>query len=192
MKIKQLIGIAILFCASAMTVCAQQIDPKASVQNGATNRANSKVDQGVDKGFDKVESGVGSLFKKKHKKPDSTAVVTTEPGNFSGLVLIINYKRSDDQSRLAADRMVAQVLNLQSQSCTYYENDLSTARTTIASAQIAGLMGLQDAFAQCKTPGNAVLVDPESKQVLKTMKLGTADKDVIKAVQTALKKAGKE
>jgi len=51
---------------------AQVLDPKTTVRDGATNRANDRMGQGVDKGLDKIESGIGGLFKKKKKKTDQT------------------------------------------------------------------------------------------------------------------------
>ena len=73
---KKLIFLYVLVSASYGSF-SQIIDPKGSVQNGASNRANSRVDQGVEKGLDKVENGIGSLFRKKHKKTDSAAAATT-------------------------------------------------------------------------------------------------------------------
>lgn len=70
MKNMLLLSIAIL-CAAHLF--AQVIDPKESVQNGVNNRANNRIEGGVEKGLDKVESGIGGLFKKKHKKTDSSS-----------------------------------------------------------------------------------------------------------------------
>ena len=47
-------------------------DPQKTVERSVENRANSKVDQGINRGLDKVEEGIGSIFKKKKKKPQET------------------------------------------------------------------------------------------------------------------------
>ena len=65
--------------AGVLTCTAQVLDPKTTVRDGATNRANDRMGQGVDKGLDKIESGIGGLFKKKKKKVDSTATDGTIP-----------------------------------------------------------------------------------------------------------------
>jgi OmpA-OmpF porin, OOP family len=59
----------LLVCFVTINLEAQVNKPKEVVKQKATDRTNNAIDRSIDKGLDKVEDGVGSLFKKKEKKP---------------------------------------------------------------------------------------------------------------------------
>src|SRR5882724_5554999 len=50
MRTAKYLIIIVTLSITGSRLSGQELDPKGSVQNGATNRANSRMDQGVDKG----------------------------------------------------------------------------------------------------------------------------------------------
>jgi hypothetical protein len=187
---KRLLILTTLLLIGAKAFC-QIIDPKESVKNGATNRTNDRLGQGVDKGLDKVESGIGGVFKKKHKKADGTQnVAETKPSTDSSetpaFVIVINYKHSDQQSELNAQRLYNQVLNLQNKPVTYYTSDLENANTIAASHKIVKLMGLNEIWPKINNSGNAYIIDTRNKTVVKSIKTSATDEDTLKAISTAM------
>jgi hypothetical protein len=170
---------------------SQIIDPKESIKSSATSRANGRVDQGVDKGLDKVENSIGSIFKKKHKKPDASqnAAETKSLEDNSetpAFVIVINYKHADQQSAVNAQRLYNQVLTLQNKPVTYYTSDLENANTVAASHKMVKLMGLEELWSKITGSGNAYIIDTRSKAVVKSIKTSATDEDTLKAIYTAL------
>lgn len=169
----------------------QIINPKESVKSSATGRANGRVDQGVDNGLDKIENGIGSIFKKKHKKPDApkNAAETKSSEDSSevpAFVIVINYKHADQQSALNAQRLYNQVLNLQNKPVTYYTSDLENANTVAVSHKMVKLMGLEEVWSKITGSGNAYIIDTRSKVIVKSIKTSATDEDTLKAIYTVI------
>ncbi len=74
--ITRFLGLGLVFLViTCFTSEAQvKVNVKKKVNSQANQRANQRTDQAIDKTFDKVEEGIGSIFKKKDKKP-----TTVEP-----------------------------------------------------------------------------------------------------------------
>ena len=186
---KKLFILTIFLFVGAKAFC-QIIDPKETVKNSATSRTNDRMGQGVDKGLDKVEGGIGSIFKKKKKKTDSsqntTEAQSADNSESPAFVIVINYKHSDQQSALNAQRLYNQILNLQSKPVTYYTRDLENANTTAASHKMIKLMGLEDIWSKIGGSGNAYIIDTRNKTVVKSIKTSAADEDTLKIIYTAM------
>ena len=187
---KKLFIITLLLLAGVKAFC-QIIDPKETVKNSATSRTNDRMGQGVDKGLDKVEGGIGSIFKKKKKKTDSgqttaEAQSSTDNSEAPAFVIVINYKHSDQQSALNAQRLYNQILNMQSKPVTYYTSDLEDANTIAAAHKIIMLMGLGDIWTKISSAGNAYIIDTRNKTVVKSIKTSAKDEDALKAMNTAI------
>jgi len=64
---KRKIFVSLLMAAITLlmnsAVLAQINNPKETIKNKATDRANSRIDQGIDAGFDKIEEGAVNIFK---------------------------------------------------------------------------------------------------------------------------------
>ncbi|GLU53264.1 OmpA family protein [Dyadobacter frigoris] len=77
-------------------------DPGKVAERQVENRANQKVNQTIDKGFDKVEEGIGSIFKKKDKKPkeEPSSGKNEKPDNASN---------ENENTRIAESETVASV-----------------------------------------------------------------------------------
>lgn len=144
--------------------------------------------QGVDKGLDKIESGIGSVFKKKKKKTDATTETspTADSNSAPDFVVVINYKHSDQQSALNAQRLYNQILNLQSKPVTYYTSDLDNANTIAASHKMIKLMGLDEIWSKINSSGNAYIIDTRNKTVVKSIKTSATDDDALKIIYTAM------
>jgi len=184
---KKLLILTALLLLGAKAFC-QIIDPKETVKNSATSRTNDRMGQGVDKGLDKVEGGIGSIFKKKKKKTDTTTEISpmADSGVAPDFVIVINYKHSDQQSALNAQRLYNQILNLQNKPVTYYTSDLENANTTAASHKMIKLMGLDDLWSKINSAGNAYIIDTRNKTVVKSIKTSVTDEDALKTIYTAM------
>jgi OOP family OmpA-OmpF porin len=81
MKIFELSIIMVALLVCSLSAYSQITDPKQTVANDATGRANSNVSGSIDNGLSKTEGAIKGLFKKKKKAPAADPSQATNSSN---------------------------------------------------------------------------------------------------------------
>ncbi|AQG79436.1 OmpA family protein [Spirosoma montaniterrae] len=70
-RLMSVVVLTVVLTAPAALAQVRVYDPKETAERNVEGRVNGRIDQGINRGLDKVEEGIGTIFKKKEKKPRS-------------------------------------------------------------------------------------------------------------------------